>query len=250
MVSKRGNIWHYFLSKKNIRFQVKSFEPQQNKVVLSDGFEVEYDFLAISTGAQPRFDKIEGLTEAFKTPGVCSIYDYKLAQKTYDELNNFKGGTALFTHPSGNIKGTSATQEICYVADDIFRKNKVRDNTAIIYNTALESLFENDQYADALKQIMKEKNIVSHTLRNLKKIDASKKVAYFDVLDKNGKPTGETNEVQYHLLHVGPPCYPIQACLDAAKSENGLTDSDGWIACDQETLQVNKDFFKVLMILI
>jgi sulfide:quinone oxidoreductase len=171
--------------------------------MFSDGTEVEYEFLVVSTGTQPGFDNIEGLPDAFNSPGVCSIYDYKLAQKTRDELQKFSGGTAVFTHPLSSINCAGANQKIMYLADDIFRENSVRDSSGIIYNTAMEKIFDIDRYKESLDKIMDDKHIVVHTRQNLKKVDASSKIAYFDVLDKDGKSTGETKQVQYEFLHVG-----------------------------------------------
>lgn len=88
----------------------------------SNGTQVEYDFLVIATGLQLRFDKIEGLSDALDTPGVCSIYDYQLAQKTRDEIQKFKGGNAIFTFPNTPIKCAGAPQKIMYLAEETFRK--------------------------------------------------------------------------------------------------------------------------------
>jgi sulfide:quinone oxidoreductase len=44
-------------------------------------------------------------------------------------------------------------------------------------------------------------------------------------------------EFQYELLHVTPPCLPIEALLNSAKSKDELVDNDGWVAVNPKTLQ-------------
>jgi sulfide:quinone oxidoreductase len=105
-----------------IKNAVGQFNPKSNSVVLNDGSEIGYDFLVCATGLELRFDMIEGLPDAFQTSGVCSIYDYKLAQKTRDEIQNFKGGNAIFTFPNTPIKCAGAPQKILYLSEEVFRK--------------------------------------------------------------------------------------------------------------------------------
>lgn len=105
-----------------IKMAVEEFKPKNNSIVLSDGKEIGYDFLVCATGLQLRFDMVEGLPDALKTAGVCSIYDFKLAQKTQDEIQKFSGGNAVFTFPNTPIKCAGAPQKILYLAEDIFRK--------------------------------------------------------------------------------------------------------------------------------
>lgn len=112
---------------KNVKLyssNVGEFIPTKNSITLNDGAEVGYDFLVVATGLEVRFDMVEGLVDALKdeNSGVCSIYKFDLSQKTYLELQKFKGGTAVFTFPNTPIKCPGAPQKICYLADEIFRQ--------------------------------------------------------------------------------------------------------------------------------
>ncbi|KAI6216658.1 Sulfide:quinone oxidoreductase, mitochondrial [Aphelenchoides fujianensis] len=233
---------------------VSEFKPKENAVVMSDGNEVHYDFLVIAVGLQLRFDlvskrspelrlqtglslQIEGLPEAFDQPGVCSIYRLDLAKKTREELRKFDGGNAVFTFPNTPIKCAGAPQKIMYLADEIFRKNGVRDQSALIYNTTLGKTFGVDKYAKTLDRIMKEKKIIFHGRHNLIKVDADNHLAIFQILDENGKPTDEKATIEYELLHVGPPCSPVKPLRDLAAANDPLTDEKGWVRVSPKTLQ-------------
>lgn len=88
-----------------------------------DGRELGYDVLVVALGLEVRYDLVEGLEQALEDPHsrVCSIYRFDLAQRTYLQLQQFRGGNALFTFPNTPIKCPGAPQKICYLADEIFR---------------------------------------------------------------------------------------------------------------------------------
>ena len=56
--------------------------------------------------------------------GVASNYSPDTVTKTYECIQGFKGGDALFTFPTMPIKCPGAPQKIMYLADEYFRKVK------------------------------------------------------------------------------------------------------------------------------
>ncbi len=54
--------------------------------------------------------------------GVASNYSPHTVTKTFECLQEFKGGDALFTFPTMPIKCPGAPQKIMYLADEYFRK--------------------------------------------------------------------------------------------------------------------------------
>jgi len=213
--------------------EVKEFAPKSNSVTLSDGTELGYEFLVIATGLQTRFDLVEGLNEAIKTPGVCSIYDWKLAQKTRDEIQKFEGGNAIFTFPNTPVKCAGAPQKILYLAEEIFRKKGIREKSTVIYNTSLGKIFGVEKYAKVLDKLVEQKGIIVNKRRNLTKIDPLTKKSYFELLDEQPK----FEEYEYDLLHVAPPFSPVKSLRDLSASNDPLTDKIGWVDVDSKTLQ-------------
>ncbi|TMS35560.1 hypothetical protein L596_002938 [Steinernema carpocapsae] len=214
---------------------VKRFLPKENKIQTTEGKDISYDYLVIATGLQLRYDMIKGLPEALDTPGVCSIYHPTYAQKTFKELQQFKGGNAIFTFPNTPIKCAGAPQKICYIAEDYFRLHGNREKANIIYNTTLGTVFGVPKYAKALMEVVNSRNIQLNTRHNLVEVKPDDRVAVFQLLDNEGKPTDQFKNFEYSLLHVGPPCSPIEPLREA--SSTGLTDVNGWVNVDPLSLR-------------
>ena len=68
--------------------------------------------------------QIKGLPEALKDPNsnVASNYSAATVQKTFENMQKFKGGNAIFTFPPMPIKCPGAPQKIMYLADDYWRQ--------------------------------------------------------------------------------------------------------------------------------
>lgn len=101
---------------------VVQFKPLENEVVLSDGTRLNYNYLVVAAGIELNFEGIRGFPDAFDHPNVCSNYSPDLVEKTWSNIQNFKGGNALFTFPNTPIKCPGAPQKIVYLADDHFRQ--------------------------------------------------------------------------------------------------------------------------------
>ena len=66
---------------------------------------------------------MKGLLEALDDPdsGVSCNYSVKYVEKTFMNLQKFKGGHALFNLPPMPIKCPGAPQKIMYLVDDYLR---------------------------------------------------------------------------------------------------------------------------------
>lgn len=68
--------------------------------------------------------QIKGLPEALADPtsNVVSNYSASTVEKTFQKMQEFKGGNAIFTFPTMPIKCPGAPQKIMYLADDYWRQ--------------------------------------------------------------------------------------------------------------------------------
>ena len=124
-----------------IRDSVTAFHPTQNQVELAGGGRVGYDYLVVAPGLQLNWSGIRGLTpEMIGKDGICSNYTYDGCEGTWRTLQEFDGGTAVFTMPPPPIKCAGAPQKIAYLAGDDFRRRGVRDRSRIVYATGTPTM--------------------------------------------------------------------------------------------------------------
>ncbi|CAF0826655.1 unnamed protein product [Adineta steineri] len=216
-----------------IQSNASQIQPEKNLVELDDGKQITYDYLIVAAGIQTRYDKIKGAIDALDNgpKHVVSIYSRKYVRDVYNTLNNFRGGEAIFTFPGTPIKCPGAPQKIMYLAEDLFRRNNIRDKTTVIYNTALPVIFGVKKYAAALMEVVKARNIQLNTRLNLVEVRANSKEAIFENLDQ----PSTMKTFKYDLLHIGAPMAPYEFL---AKSP--LADANGFVDVVKETLQHKK----------
>jgi sulfide:quinone oxidoreductase len=210
-----------------IKDAVSEFVPERNLLKTQSGQEITYDFLVVAAGLQVNFGKIPGLKESLGKDGVCSNYSYETVDSTWEAIRNFKGGTALFTNPSGAVKCGGAPQKIMYLADDRFRQAGVREKTHIIYTSALPNIFAVDKYRETLEKVIERKQIECRFREELIEIKPATKEAIVKNLD-----SGQLSTIRYDLLHVTPPMGSPDFI-----SRSSLADRGGWVDVDSKTLQ-------------
>lgn len=219
-------------SVKWVQEKVKSFNPKDNNITTSNGDVIHYDYMLVAMGLQLKFEQIAGLREALNTKdsGVCTNYSSQFVEKTYQVLQDFNGGNAVFTFPKTLVKCPGAPQKIMYITDDYLRKKNKRGKANIIYKTSTPSIFAVQKYAQKLQQICDERNISVGTRQNLIKINPIQKTATFEFLDEPNK----TESIEYSMLHVTPP----MGVLDVL-AKSSLSNSDGFLDVNPHTLRHN-----------
>lgn len=211
-----------------IKDAVTELDPDNNRVVTRDGLSLSYDYLIVAPGLQLNWAQVKGLPEALGKNGVCSNYSFDLVNGTWENIQNFQGGTALFTFPATPIKCPGAAQKIMYLAEEQFRKRGLRDKSQVIYMCAGPGIFSVKKYAEALmNQVVKPRNIETHFKHNLIEIRGESKEAVFLNLETN-----ETVTLSYDMIHVTPPMGPP----DFVK-QSKLANEAGWVDVDKRTLQ-------------
>ena len=210
-----------------IKDAVTEFLPDQNMLRTEGGKEIRYKYLVVASGIKLDWNKIPGLAESVGKNGVCSNYSYETVESTWQNIREFKGGTAIFTQPLPPIKCGGAPQKIMYLADSYFRKSGVRDKSEVVFCSAAANIFAVKQYADTLDEVLKRKAITTKYRHNLIEIRPDVKEAVFKHLD-----TGDEVVMHYDMIHVTPP----QSSPDFVKN-SPLANKEGWVDVDKYTLQ-------------
>lgn len=206
---------------------VVAFDPDNHSVETAKGQRIGYDYLVVAAGLQINWNKVEGLPESIGRGGVCSNYSYQTVSSTWESIRNFSGGNAIFTHPATPVKCGGAPQKIMYLADDAFRRQKVRENSRVIFAIANPNLFQVERYRVVLEQVAAERGIETLFLHDLVRIDSAAKEAVFRKLN-----TSEEVVLPYNLLHVTPPMGPPDFIRASP-----LADAAGWVDVHKHTLR-------------
>lgn len=215
-----------------LRTAVAAFDPEAKQVELTDGRRVGYRMLVVCPGLQLDWNKIDGLRDALGRNGVCSNYSRDHAEYTWECLQAFRGGTALFTQPPMPIKCAGAPQKIMYLAADRWRirRERMRRPVDIEFCLAGDVLFGVPFFVPALQRTVDRYGIHPRYKHTLTAVDGPAKTALFSITDTDGK----TREVAkpFDMIHVTPP----QSAPDFIKTSK-LANAAGWVEVDPSSLR-------------
>lgn len=213
-----------------IQGSASAFHPDQNRVELDDGRQLNYEYLIVAPGLKLCWDKVEGLEETLGNNGVTSNYRFDLAPYTWELVQSLNSGTALFTQPPMPIKCAGAPQKAMYLSSSHWLSQGVLENINISFHNAGGALFGVSEYVPALMEYIKKYNINLCFNQNLVAVDGPAKKAWFNVTDSEGNVTKE--ERDFDMLHVCPP----QSAPDFI-AESPLANEAGWVDVDQASLR-------------
>jgi sulfide:quinone oxidoreductase len=219
-----------------------AFDPAAGTVTTTSGRRLAYDVLVVATGLRLCWEAIEGVGEALGQGGVCSNYSRDHAAYTWEAIQAFRGGNAVFTCPPMPIKCPGAPQKIAYLADDVFKRDPaLAARSKVIYATATPGIFGVPTYAAPLRQVVARRGMDSRYNHVLKAVRPASREAVFQV--KEGEESRE-EVITYDLLHVTPPMAPPEV---VASSPLAAATGGGFVEVDQYSLQ-HKRFANVFAI--
>ena len=234
-----------------IKEYAEEIDADNNRVVLRNGEEIEYEYLVVAPGIQIDLHGIEGLAETMGKNNVCS--NYIDPEYTWEILQNWKGGKALFTQPATPIKCGGAPMKIMFLAADYFGKHGLKDKSEVVFASPGSVIFGVKEFAITLDKVVDRYGIDTRFHHRLLKIDGEKKVATYEVtkydnmgcmvVTDSGTPEKYIEEIEFDMLHLAPP----QSAPDfVKKSKIAHQDgpSKGWANVDIHSMQ-NPDYSNV-----
>jgi sulfide:quinone oxidoreductase len=112
----------------------KRVVPAENRILLNDGSDIDYDYLIVATGPDLAFDEVEGLGPNAHTQSICQL-DHALQTKfAFDELVRKPGPVVI-----GAVQGASCygpAYEFAFIVDTALRQKRVRDQVPMTFVTA------------------------------------------------------------------------------------------------------------------
>ena len=227
-----------------IKDRVTQIKAEENSVDTAANGSFSYDYLVVAPGLVMAPELIPGLKESLGKGVVCS--NYTDPEHTWEVLQNFKGGNAVFTQPTTPIKCGGAPQKIAYLAADYFRKQKIEDKTRVVFATPGSVIFGVPEIRRTLMHVIDRYGIHFKPFYAPTNIDAENRIITFKSVhpEDNQCVVNEGNEIgeemhgdmeikmPFDMLHLAPP-------QQAPKfiRESNLVNDAGWLNVDINSLQ-------------
>ncbi|MCS7103043.1 MAG: NAD(P)/FAD-dependent oxidoreductase [Candidatus Korarchaeum sp.] len=207
--------------------EVSKIELGDRKLKLSDGEEKRYDYLVISTGSVLNYDDIKGFRE-----DVNHIWTLEDAEKLYQTLKSFKGGTIVIGVGGLTYKCPVAPLELAFLTEEFLRAKGLRDKTEIKFVSPLERPYGPRLLNRVIVEKMKERRIEQVNSFTVDRIDPQSKEVH----------SLEGDSLKYDMLILSPPHRGADVILNS-----GIGDDEGWVPVDKHYLKV-KDYDDVFAI--
>ena len=197
----------------------------ENKVLLTDGTELPYDYLIIASGTTPRPDQTPGMDGEEFRKSVHEFYTYEGACALAETLRTWEGGKLVVHICEMPIKCPVAPLEFTFLADAFFTEQGLRDKVEITYVTPLEGAFTKPVASKYLGDMLDTRDVHLEPDFMIESVDEEgKKIVSFD-----------EREIPFDLLVT----IPVNMGADfIARSDLG--DDLNYVSVDKETLLSTK----------
>ncbi|MGN6129450.1 MAG: type III sulfide quinone reductase, selenoprotein subtype [Nocardioidaceae bacterium] len=191
------------------------------QVVLTDGRELDYDYLVVATGTRPRPDQTEGMLGEEWRRSVFDFYSLEGAQALAEALRRFDRGRLVVHITDIPFKCPVAPLEFAFLAEAWFRRRGIRDRIEMVYVTPLDGAFTKPIASAHLGTMLEERKIALETDFMVERVDNERKalVSY------------DEREVPFDLLVT----VPLNMGADFV-GRSGLGDDLNYVLVDKHTL--------------
>jgi len=201
--------------------EIEKIEADNNKVILKNSEEIEYDYLIVATGTTPRPDQTPGLDDpAIWYRSAFDFYTLEGSVALQKALENFPGGKMVVHITELPLKCPVAPLEFAFLADSYFKKRGIRDKVQIHYVTPLEGAFTKPVCSKTLGYLLEERDIQLETDYVIERIDPETKTMY----------SMDEREIKFDLLVT----VPLNMGADFIGA-SGLGDELNYLPVDKET---------------
>lgn len=205
-----------------LRTGIRRVEPLSQQVVLEDETVLSYDWLIIASGTTPRPDRTPGLTdERIWQRSAFDFYTLEGATALRSAIENFEGGKLVVHLSEMPIKCPVAPLEFTLLAEDHFRKKRIRHKVDITYVTPLDGAFTKPVASKTIGDLFEDRSIRITPDFVIDKVDGDTK----ELVSYDGRT------VAFDLLVSVPVNMGAQFVIDS-----GLGDDLGFVPVDKATL--------------
>ena len=155
-----------------IRAEISRVDAPSNRVSLTDGRQLDYDWLVIASGSVPRPDQTPGMADGeLWRKKVFDFYTLEGAVALREALRNFDGGRLLVHITEMPIKCPIAPLEFIFLAEDNFRQRGIRHKVDITFVTPLDGAFTKPVASRELAALLEDRSVRVATDFSIEQID-------------------------------------------------------------------------------
>jgi sulfide:quinone oxidoreductase len=174
--------------------EIEVIEPERNRVKLTDGQTLEYDYLVVATGTHPRPDQTPGLETDARGDTVHDFYTLTGAVALGERLKTWDGGRLVVNIMEYPFKCPVAPLEFTFLADWHFQEHGMRDRVELVYATPMAEVFTKPIAAQHLSHLLDEKKVGVETDFYVESVDTERRVLV----------SFDEREIPYDLLVTVP----------------------------------------------
>ncbi|HOP03111.1 MAG TPA: FAD/NAD(P)-binding oxidoreductase [Tenuifilaceae bacterium] len=205
--------------------EIDRVEPDANKVFLSDGQILNYDFLIVASGTHISPDETPGLKGKEWRKSIFDFYTPDGAVALQNFLKTWEGGNMVINIAELPFKCPVAPLEFAFLADEFFVKKGMREKVNIIFSTPLPGAFTKPKATKMLGELLEEKNIQVVPDFYLERVDdTEKKIVSYD-----------GREIPFDLLSIVPVNMGAEFI-----ARSGMGDDLNYVPTDKHTLRSEK----------
>jgi len=211
---------------------VDVIEPKDNRVRLTDGRQIGYDYLIIATGCRIHPEEIEGLMDGGWRENIFDFYTIEGAIALANYFKYWEGGRLVVSIAEMPIKCPVAPLEFVFLADWWFTEQGMRNKVEIELVTPLPGAFTKPIASRYLGEFLQRKNIALTTEFAIARVDgAQKKIVSWD-----------NRDVAYDVLVTIPTNMGAEVIV-----RSGMGDELNFVPTEKHTLR-SRDYENVFVI--
>jgi len=202
--------------------EIDKIVPTDNKVLLTGGKVLHYDYLIIATGSQIKPEETPGLKDKLWQKEIFDFYSIEGALALQRFFKTWEGGKLVMAIVDIPFKCPVAPIEFVCLAEEFFTKKGIRDKVETSLVTPLPGAFTKPVATKMLSDLLQEKNIEVIPDFYIERIDNEKKVLV----------SYDEKEVPFDVLTI----VPLNKG-DEMIARSGMGDDLNYVPTDKNTLQ-------------